>query len=170
MVTSLNIFYLENKTIIYHISFFFFFGCTGLHCCMWAFSSCGQWGLLYVAVCGASHYGGFSCCKGWALGMQASVVAACRPQSTRASVVVACGLSSCGARAQLPHSMWVLHGPGIEPMSPTWAGGFLTTGPPGKFKTITSLFQFSNSPITERLQACSCTLYSIFFPFFFQFY
>ena len=25
MVTSLNIFYLENKTIIYHISLFFFF-------------------------------------------------------------------------------------------------------------------------------------------------
>ena len=34
----------------------------------------------------ASHCGGFSCCGAWALGMQASVVVACR-------------LSSCGARA-----------------------------------------------------------------------
>ena len=34
----------------------------------------------------ASHGGGFSCCRAWALGM-------------RASVVVACGLSSCGSGA-----------------------------------------------------------------------
>ena len=23
----------------------------GLRCCAWAFSSCGEWGLLFVAVC-----------------------------------------------------------------------------------------------------------------------
>ena len=40
-------------------------------------------------------------------------------------------LSGCGTRAYLPCSMWDLHGPGIKPMSPVWAGGFLTTGPPG---------------------------------------
>ena len=28
--------------------------------------------------------------------------------------------------------MWDLSGPGIEPVSPALAGGFLTTGPPGK--------------------------------------
>ena len=28
--------------------------------------------------------------------------------------------------------MWDLPGPGIEPMSPVLAGGFLTAGPPGK--------------------------------------
>ena len=28
--------------------------------------------------------------------------------------------------------MWNLPGPGIEPMSPALAGGFLTTEPPGK--------------------------------------
>ena len=28
--------------------------------------------------------------------------------------------------------MWGLLGPGIQPMSPTLAGGFLTTVPPGK--------------------------------------
>ena len=24
----------------------------GLHCCAWAFSSCGEWGLLFIAVHG----------------------------------------------------------------------------------------------------------------------
>ena len=63
----------------------------------------------------------------------------------RASVVVArglssCGswalerrLSSCGAWASLLSRMWDLPGPGLEPMSPALAGGFLTTAPPGKF-------------------------------------
>ena len=38
-------------------------------------------------------------------------------------------LSSCGARALLLRSMWDLPGPGLEPMSPALAGGFLTTVP-----------------------------------------
>ena len=41
-------------------------------------------------------------------------------------------LSSCGARAQSLHGIWDLPGPGLEPMSPALAGGFLTTAPPGK--------------------------------------
>ena len=41
-------------------------------------------------------------------------------------------LSSCGARAQLLRSMWDLPGPGLKPVSPAMAGGFLTTAPPGK--------------------------------------
>ena len=31
--------------------------------------------------------------------------------------------------------MWDLRGPGLEPMSPALAAGFLTTVPPGKYKT-----------------------------------
>ena len=42
------------------------------------------------------------------------------------------GFSSCGARAQLLHSMWDLPGSGLEPVSPALAGRFLTTVPPGK--------------------------------------
>ena len=68
---------------------------------------CGAW---------ASPCGGFSCCGARALG-------------ARASVVAACGLSSCGARAQLLRGMWDLPGPGLEPVSPALAGGFLTTVP-----------------------------------------
>ena len=41
-------------------------------------------------------------------------------------------LSSCGVRAQLLHGMWDPPGPGLEPVSPALAGGFLTTVPPGK--------------------------------------
>jgi len=37
-------------------------------------------------------------------------------------------LSSCGALTWLLHGMWDLPGPGIEPMSPSLAGRFLTTG------------------------------------------
>ena len=42
------------------------------------------------------------------------------------------GFSSCGARASLLHGMWDLPGPGLEPVSPALAGGFLTTVPAGK--------------------------------------
>ena len=45
------------------------------------------------------------------------------------------GLNSCGLQALVSHGMWNLHGPGIEPMSPALAGGFLSTVPPGKSKT-----------------------------------
>ena len=60
-------------------------------------------------------------------------------QSTWASVVAACGLSccgswageqrlnSCGARAQLFHSIWDPPGSGLEPGSPVLAGRFFTT-------------------------------------------
>ena len=57
----------------------------GLHCCTWAFSSCGEWGLLFVAVHGLLTVMASLCCGAWALGMWASIV-------------VACGLSSCGTR------------------------------------------------------------------------
>ena len=58
-----------------------------------------------------SHCGGFSCRRAWT------------PQH---------GLRSCGTWVQLPHGMWDLPGPGIEPISPALAGRFLTTGPPRK--------------------------------------
>ena len=49
----------------------------------------------------------------------------------QASVVAAWALSSCGTQAWMFHSMWSLPGPGIEPVSPALAGGFLFTVPPG---------------------------------------
>ena len=41
-------------------------------------------------------------------------------------------LSSCGAWAQLLRGTWDLPGPGLKPVSPALAGGFLTTAQPGK--------------------------------------
>ena len=43
-----------------------------------------------------------------------------------------CRLISCGMWTLLPHVMWNLPRPGIEPVSPALAGRFLTTEPPGK--------------------------------------
>ena len=57
----------------------------GLRCCTWAFSSCGERGLLFIVVRGPLIVMA-SRCGAQALG-------------TRASVVVARGLSSCGSRA-----------------------------------------------------------------------
>ena len=78
----------------------------GLCCCVRAFSSCSELGLLFVAVHGlltavaslvAEH-------RFQARGLQqlqhaGSVVVARRPQSTWISVVAVCGLSSCGMQA-----------------------------------------------------------------------
>ena len=72
----------------------------------------------------ASHCGGISCCGARAL-------------AAGATVVVACGFSSCGARTKFFCGVWNLPGPGIEPMSPALAGGFLSMGPSGKSSVIT---------------------------------
>ena len=83
----------------------------GLRFCARAFSSCGERGPLFIAVCGPPT-------------TAASLVAEHRLQTRR--------LSSCGSRAQLLRGMWDLPGPGHEPVCPALAGGFLTTAPPGK--------------------------------------
>ena len=83
----------------------------GLRFCARAFSSCGERGPLFIAVRGP-------------LIIAASLVAEHRLQTRR--------LSSCGSWAQLLRGMWDLPKPGLEPVSPALAGGFLTTAPPGK--------------------------------------
>ena len=70
-------------SLIYFI--YLFLAALGLRCCMQAFSSCGERGLLFVAVRRL-------------LIAVASLVAEHR-LGMRASVVVACGLSSCGSQA-----------------------------------------------------------------------
>ena len=79
------------------IYLFFFLAALGLCCCTgflqlrWAGATlhCGVW---------ASHCGGFSCCRAWALGAWASVVAA-RGLSSCGSWALEHRLSSGGARA-----------------------------------------------------------------------
>ena len=74
------------------IAFFFktlmnwFLAALGLHCCVWAFSSCGEWGLLISCGTQAFHCCGLSCFRVRALGRKGSVVVA-----HRLSCCVACG-------------------------------------------------------------------------------
>ena len=53
---------------------------------------------------------------------------------SRASRIVARGLSGCGAQALAAAQHVESSRTGLEPMSSTLAGRFLTTGPPGKSK------------------------------------
>ena len=64
---------------------YLFLSVLGLCCCTRAFSNCSERGLLFVVVCGLLIVVA-SRCRAWVLG-------------TRASIVAARGLSSCGSRA-----------------------------------------------------------------------
>ena len=110
---------------------YLFLAALGLHCCVRAFS-------LVVAIGGYSllQCTGFSlqwllCCRAQALGTRASVVVACRLSSC-GSWALEHRLSSCGTRAYSLRGMRDLPGPGLEPVSPALAGGFLITAPPGR--------------------------------------
>ena len=92
----------------------------GLRFCAWAFSSCGKWGPLFIAVRSP-------------LTIAASLVVEHRLQTHR--------LSNCGSRAQLLRGMWDLPRPGLEPVSPALAGRFSTTAPPGKPSMNSSIIQ-----------------------------
>ena len=90
---------------------YLFMAVLGLRFCARAFSSCGKWGPLFIAVRRP-------------LTITASLVAEHRLLTRR--------LSNCGSRAQLLRGMWDLPRPGLEPVSPALAGRFSTTAPPGK--------------------------------------
>ena len=107
----------------------------GLCCCACAFSSCGEQGLLFVVVRGLLIAVASLVAEHGLLGAQISVVVALRLSSC-GSRALEHRLSSCGAWASLLHGMWDLPGPGLEPVSPALAGGFLTTLPPGKSRKI----------------------------------
>ena len=106
----------------------------GLSCC----SQASLVGAVHLSSCGsqASHGGDFSC----GVRAQELLFAGSRAR-----------LRSCGAQAQSLHRTWNLPGPGIKPVTPALAGGFLFTVPPGKsYVTILSsgvsppLFVFLN--------------------------
>ena len=83
----------------------------GLRFCARAFSCCGKWGPLFIAVRGP-------------LTIMASLAVEHRLQTR--------SLSNCGSRAQLLRGMLDLPRPGLEPVSPALAGRFSTTASPGK--------------------------------------
>ena len=70
--------FIEVQFAAYLIFFFFFLPALGLHCCAWAFSSCGEQGYSLLQCAGfslrwllllrsmGSRYTGFSSCGTWA--------------------------------------------------------------------------------------------------------
>ena len=78
---------------------YLFMAVLGLHFCARAFSSCGKWGPLFIAVRGP-------------LTIAASPVAEHRLQT--------CTLSNCGSRAQLLRGMWDLPDQGSNPCPLHW--------------------------------------------------
>ena len=113
----------------------------GFRFCARAFSSCGKWGPLFIAVRGP-------------LTVAASLVAEHRLQTRR--------LSNCGSRAQLLRGMWDRPRPGLEPMSPALAGRLSTTAPPGKplFIDLIHCIIVLTKPETVTLRSP----FSFFFP------
>ena len=96
----------------------------GLHCCTRGLSLAVVSGDYFLLCTGVSLWWLLLL---WSTGARAHRV---RWLQLAGSVVVVHG--------QLPHSLWCLPRPGSEPVSAALAGGFLTTGPPGKL----SCFQF----------------------------
>ena len=94
--------------------------------------------------------------------MWASVVVA-RRLSSCGLWALECRLSSCGARALLLCGIWDLPGPGLDPMSPALAGGFLTTGPPGKpYMTVFELWFSQGICLVVGLLGHMVVLFSVF--------
>ena len=104
-------FFFRSFFFFYFLFLYLFLAVLGLRFCARAFSSCGKWGPLFIAVRRP-------------LTIAASLVAKHRLQTRR--------LSSCGSRTQSLHGMWDLPRPGLGPVSPALAGRFSTTAPPGK--------------------------------------
>ena len=111
--------YFWKKDLFIHL--FLFLVVLGLHCCAQAFSSSDEWRLLFIEVHRLLTVGASLVWGTWAIESGLSSYGAHES-----------GLSSYGAWAWLLHGMWDLPRPGIKHMSPALAGGFLTTGPPGK--------------------------------------
>ena len=121
---------LHSLTIFLKNLFYLFSGCVGSSLLHAGFLQLRRAGATLGCGAWASHCGGFSCGL-LALGARASVVVACGLSSC-GLWALECRLSSCDTRAQLLHSMWDLPGSGIKPVSPELVGGFLTAAPPGK--------------------------------------
>ena len=92
------------------------FGCVGCSLLHAGFLQLRRAGSTLRCGAQASHCGGFSCCRTWALGHASS--------RAQAQQLVAHGLSRSAACGIFPA--------GLKPVSPELPGGFLTTAPPGK--------------------------------------
>ena len=65
------------------------------------------------------------------------------------------GARLMGSVVMAPRSLWNLPRPGIEPMSAAWAGGFWTTGPPGKSISHSFYHRWISQLAFKRVRVCS---------------
>ena len=93
-------FFNKGGTILFFLFTYLFLAALGLCCFAWAFSSCGEQGLLSCCAW-ASHCGGFSCCKTQALGARASTAAA----GAQAQLLQYVSVGSIVVAHKLSHSM-----------------------------------------------------------------
>ena len=125
---------------------------------------------VFIAACGLSLVvtsGGYSSlwCAGFSLQwllLLWSTGSRCAGFSSCGSRVLKRRLSSLGTQAQMLCGMWDLPGPGLEPVSPALAGGFLTTVPPGKSllsvsQMNLSLLEFCN--LSYKMDNCNASMY-----------
>ena len=123
----MGVFSLKKSTYMYNKFFkinlfiyLFIFGCVGSLLLCVGFLQLWQVGATLCCGAWASHCGGFSCCGAQALGTaRASVVVACRLSSC-GSQVLECRLSSCGTQAWLLRGMWDPPGQGSNPCPLHW--------------------------------------------------
>ena len=127
-ITTFFFFFRNSRSFIY-----LFMTVLSLRFCGRAFSSCGKWGPLFIAVRGP-------------LTIAASLAAEHSLQT--------CRLSNCGSRAPLLRGMWDLPRPGLEPLSPALAGRFSTTAPPGKPITTVLIFVIAHCAIAIGQAIC----------------
>ena len=103
-----------------------FLAALGLCCCTWAFSSCGEWGLLFIVACGLLTVVASRC---------RARILECMGFSSCSGGLKSCGfwaidhrLNTCAAWAQLLLGMWGPPRSEIQPVSPALAGRFFMKG------------------------------------------
>ena len=138
---------LKNLHKVFFFNFYLFFiylflAVLGFHFCARAFSSCGKWVSLFIAVRRP-------------LTIAASLVAEHRLQTRR--------LSSCGSWAQLLCGMWDPPRLGLEPVSPALAGRFSTTAPPGK--PLHKVLRTTTFPLSQVITIVTSSSLPVFFSF-----
>ena len=144
---------------IYIFSFFknkfiylFIFGCVGSSLLHAGFLQLWRAGATLRCGAQASHCSSFSL---WSTGSWCAGFSSC---GTRA---LEHRLSSGGARAQLLLSMWDLPGPGIKPVSPALAGGFLSSAPPGKSLCIFWIIALYQVCLLQVFSPGLCLVFSL---------
>ena len=74
------------------------------------------------------------------------------------------GFSSYSTQAQLPFGLWDLPRLGIQPVSPALAGGFLTTGPPGKSRKLGFIDTDTGVSVLHAFYIVGTVLNNLMFP------